>query len=244
MLRQWTTTTRRNFGCFYLSTYCFFFIRGFSTCTTIAWPWNYCFCFVRRKQGVDINLRSDAATSSMGGGLTPCVMTLTNHNRLTNSFIKTIDHTWRHTLLRIVNVNYRAAAHQLRKLKLEGEDVSQVLDIAVSLEADWQKRYGLNSLKGITFVISIDTGCILNYIVKTKKQCQECKSNCNATEEWKEKHEKTCCINHIRNSGVMEADGVIQMFLNSSDMRNLKYTTYVGDGNSNSFGCVFETLEK
>ena len=119
MLRQWTTTTRRNFGCFYLSTYCFFFIRGFSTCTTIAWPWNYCFCFVRRKQGVDINLRSDAATSSMGGGLTPCVMTLTNHNRLTNSFIKIIDHTWRHTLLRIVNVNYRAAAHQLRKLKLE-----------------------------------------------------------------------------------------------------------------------------
>ena len=42
----------------------------------------------------------------------------------------------------------------------------------------------------------------------------------------------------------MEADGAVEMFLNSLDMHSLKYTTYVGDGDSSSFGCVSEALEK
>ena len=36
----------------------------------------------------------------------------------------------------------RSAAHELRKLKLESEeDVGQILDFAVSVNAGWQKRY-------------------------------------------------------------------------------------------------------
>ena len=72
----------------------------------------------------------------------------------------------------------RAAAHELRKLKLEGEkDVGQVLDVAVSVNAVWLKERGfINSLNDASFVISINTGCVLNYVVKTK-HCQECKSN-------------------------------------------------------------------
>ena len=65
----------------------------------------------------------------------------------------------------------------------------QVLDVAVSVDAAWQKRYGFNSLNGVIFVISIDTGCVLDYVVKTK-HCQECKSNRNATEEWEKKAQK------------------------------------------------------
>ena len=93
---------------------------------------------------------------------------------------------------------------------------------------------------GVIFVIS---GCVLDYVVKIK-HWQECKSNSNATKEWKKKHEKTCCINYVGSSGAMETDVAVEMFLNSIDMHNLKYTSYVGDGDSSSFGCVSEALEK
>ena len=136
----------------------------------------------------------------------------------------------------------RAATHELQKLKLEGEeDVNQALNVSVSADAAWKEIYGFNSLNGVIFVISIDPGCVLDYVVKTN-YCQECKSNCNATEEWKKKNEKTCCINHAGSSDAMEAGGAVEMFLNSIDKHNLKYTTYVGDGDSSSFGCVSEAL--
>ena len=183
----------------------------------------------------DINLRSVAATTLMG---------LTKLRRLCNdlnlsqpvnekpynnylSYLKTCAVT-------NCGRSIGAAAHELRKLKLEGkEDVGQVLDVAVSVHAAWQKTYGFNSLNGVIFVISVDTGCVLEYVVKTK-HCQECKSNRNAIEEWIKKHKKTCCINHVGSSGAMEEDRAVEMFLNSIDMHNLKYTTYVGDGDSSS----------
>ena len=60
----------------------------------------------------------------------------------------------------------------------------------------------------------------------------------------KKKYEETCCINHVGSSGAMETDGVVEVFLNSDDMYNLKYTTYVGDAESSSLGCVSETTKK
>ena len=54
----------------------------------------------------------------------------------------------------------RVAAHELRKLKLEGdEDVNQALDVPVSVDVAWQKRF--------IFVTSLDTGYVLGYVVKT-----------------------------------------------------------------------------
>ena len=121
---------------------------------------------------------------------------------------------------------------------MEGEeDVSQRLDVAVSVDTAWQKMYGFNSLNGVIFGISIDIGCVLEYVVKTE-HCQECKSNHSATEEWKKKHEKTCCIGR---SGVVEADSYVEMFLNSIDM---KFATYKGDVSFSSLSCISEALEK
>ena len=40
----------------------------------------------------------------------------------------------------------------------------------------------------------------------------------------------------------MERDGAVEMFLQSIDKNNLKYTEYIGDGDSNSFGAVKKAL--
>ena len=38
----------------------------------------------------------------------------------------------------------------------------------------------------------------------------------------------------------METNGAVEMFLRSIESRNLKYTTFVGDGDSSCFGHVKE----
>ena len=42
----------------------------------------------------------------------------------------------------------------------------------------------------------------------------------------------------------MEKEDAVEMFLRSLDKHNLRYTTYVGDGDSSSFGAVKEALQK
>ena len=52
------------------------------------------------------------------------------------------------------------------------------------------------------------------------------------------------CMNHQGSSGSMETAGVIEMFSRSLDLYNIRYTTYFGDGDSNIFGKVQETLQQ
>ena len=94
---------------------------------------------------------------------------------------------------------------------------------------------------GATFIISIDNGCVLDYSVKSKV-CTICRKFPNPTEEWIEKHKPVCAINHAGSSCSMEKDGAIEMFLRSLDKDQLKYTEYVGDGDTNSFGEVQAAL--
>ena len=47
--------------------------------------------------------------------------------------------------------------------------------IAVTLDGTWQKRYGFNSLHGVIFLMSVLTGEIIDYVVRSKV-CFECRS--------------------------------------------------------------------
>ena len=64
------------------------------------------------------------------------------------------------------------AAQKLHK-NIEG-GINNVADVSVSVDGTWQKRHGFNSLHGVIFVISIDRGFVLDYVVKTLV-CFECK---------------------------------------------------------------------
>ena len=44
-----------------------------------------------------------------------------------------------------------------------------------AIDGTWQKRYGFNSLLGVVFIISVDTGEVLDYEIKCK-HCFECRS--------------------------------------------------------------------
>ena len=97
--------------------------------------------------------------------------------------------------------NLSGAANRLKLfLKKSKEDL---VDCAVTVDGTWQKRYGHNSKLGATFVLSADTGEVLDYEVKST-YCKECQSHQNddiASEKykiWKENH--NCSINHHGNN--------------------------------------------
>ena len=120
--------------------------------------------------------------------------------------------------------------------------------VAVTVDGTWQKR-GHNSKFGVVFIISVETGEILDYELKNLV-CQECTMHdkddkkSKKYEQWKEKHMKHCNINHEGSSSRMENEGAIEIFLRSIEKRCLIYSTYVGDGDSGSFANVKKACEQ
>lgn len=104
-------------------------------------------------------------------------------------------------------------------------------DIPVALDGSWQRR-GFKSLNGLVSVSSFDTGKILDVAVLSKF-CQICTTSKN------DPVEHICSKNYEGSSGGMEIAGAVQVFKNSVT-RNVRYTKYLGDGDSKAF----ETVQK
>ena len=61
---------------------------------------------------------------------------------------------------------------------------------------------------------------------------------------WKESHAPNCQINHHGSSEEMESVAAIEIFSRSIQTRRLKYTTFVGEGDSSRYGKVREVINK
>ena len=105
-------------------------------------------------------------------------------------------------------------------------DYNVIYDCSVSVDGTWQKRCEFSSLLGVIYLISMETGEVLDYVVKSKI-CFECKarSNWEKTSEryknWCREHEKECAINHTESSGQMEKAAAVTMFLRSIEKHKL-----------------------
>ena len=55
-------------------------------------------------------------------------------------------------------------------------------------------------------------------------------------EHWKISH--TCSINHYQSSCAMESAGAVAIFNSSLEKHNIRYSHYIGDGDTDSFGKV------
>ena len=113
-----------------------------------------------------------------------------------------------------------------------------VARVAITVDGIWKKR-GDSSKIGVVFVISVGTGeisRILDYEVKSLF-CHECKAHTQDPEidehkEWLNKHVLNCSINHKGSSEEMEAVAAFDIFSRSIKSRQLKYSTFVGDGDT------------
>eukprot|EP00794_Sanderia_malayensis_P001550 gene1550-1713_t len=123
-----------------------------------------------------------------------------------------------------------------------------IANVAVTVDGTWQRR-GHSSKNGVVFVISVRTGEVLDYVVKTK-YCQECiyhekdNKNSESYQDWVKEHNSKCSMNHQGSSDSMEMASAIDMFLRSMETRSLKYGTFVGDGDTDCFANVKEQCYK
>lgn len=144
----------------------------------------------------------------------------------------------------------KAAGQRLRRKILEDKDMDDgIIDITVSFDGTWAKR-GFTSLNGIVFVISAETGEVLDYHV-ISKQCQKCllkQSQCTDNEkfeEWRLEHVTAgeCDINFTGSSPAMEAEGAVVLWQRSLVRHNMRYKWMICDGDSKSFNSVEDIYE-
>lgn len=127
-------------------------------------------------------------------------------------------------------------------------DSDEVVDVTVSFDGTWAKR-GFTSLTGVVFVISVNTGEVLDYHVLSKS-CQSCavkEAQCKSEEEFEEcqmEHVASgdCDVNFRGSSPAMEAEGAAVLWNRSVERHNIRYKWMVCDGDSKAFNTVEGTF--
>ena len=126
-------------------------------------------------------------------------------------------------------------------VEINGQKATKV---AVSMDGTWQKR-GHSSKIGVVFAVSVRTGEVLDYEVKSLI-CKECSLHKQSPDylAWKESHRRHCEVNHQGSSEEMESLGAIDIFSRSIEKRKVMYSTFVNDGDSSCFGKVKAKMEE
>ncbi|GFY14896.1 uncharacterized protein TNCV_234461 [Trichonephila clavipes] len=104
-------------------------------------------------------------------------------------------------------------------------------NVAVAIDGTWQKR-GHTSLNGVVTSVSVDTGKVVDAEILSRK-CS-CHFNGNL-------HSDECSANYFGNSGGMEVEGALRIFNRTEVLHNLRYTQYLGDGDSKACIAVLES---
>ena len=116
-------------------------------------------------------------------------------------------------------------------------------DIGISADGTWRRR-GYTSSYGVVSGISLVTGKVLDVEVMSK-ECRKCvawkrKEGTEEFQEWWEGHQHQCHSNFQGSSGAMDAAGCVAIFERSVEQYGLRYTEFLGDGDSKAFNLVTE----
>lgn len=121
---------------------------------------------------------------------------------------------------------------------------TQLRNIDVSCDGTWLTR-GHSSKVGAASVIGCETGKVLGVGTRSKvcKSCQywdRADKNSEKYRQWRATHDNVCTQNHDGSSGAMEKDIVKDIFCSSANKYNLRFTRFIGDGDTNSFKTVHD----
>lgn len=107
-----------------------------------------------------------------------------------------------------------------------------IRDLCVGINGSWQKR-GHVSNNGILSVTSVDTGKVIDICVMSK--------HCRCPDKSQDIHLGSCKANYQGTSGGMEVHGAVEVFKRSLSRYNVKYTDYLGEGDSKAYSAVVES---
>lgn len=154
------------------------------------------------------------------------------------AYVEHMNEVRKHAILQAKNSMVRARQEVREHYKVSGDEFA---DITISCDGTWQRR-GFSSLFGAVFVISHDTGKVLDYVVKSKHcaGCSHWEFRDHTTDEyktWKETHD--CKTNFTGSACAMEPAGTLEMFCRSTDYK-IRYKNLISDGDSKSHAMILE----
>lgn len=100
-------------------------------------------------------------------------------------------------------------------------------DLTVAVDGTWQKR-GFSSKNGVVTVTSVANGKVLDVDILSK--------HCLCPD--KKHHLPNCKGNFEGYSGKMEVDGAVAIFGRSEHKYSVRYTNYLGDGDSKAYDTI------
>ncbi|GFW78189.1 uncharacterized protein TNCV_136581 [Trichonephila clavipes] len=142
------------------------------------------------------------------------------------------------------------AEASMQSAVLEEVTLTNSSDIIISGDGTWKTR-GYSSRVGVCSVIGDKTGkCIDAEVMSSfckgcdswkrayKKCClQKCLQK-PAYQKWKILHVKECLKIHNGSADMMETVGMVRIFQRSLSHRSVRYTSYIGDGDSKTFSSI------
>ena len=130
----------------------------------------------------------------------------------------------------------KKAAQTEHKLA-QGEEGDPCRDVDVSSDGTWMTP-GHSSMIGLVTTVGCTTGKVLDVEVKSKS-CKSCDywskqdKTSDAFRQWELTH--VCNVTHEGSSGSMEAEATKTIFERSVNDHKLRYTRFIGDGDTNTY---------
>lgn len=199
----------------------------------------------RGQKSFEVNARTVIAFREIGKGH-QAMKTFTTMMNMPPPFVNTTYNSWINQLhdiyIETAQESTINAANEVRDKHLDSPNNDETVDCQVSIDGSWQKR-GHASMNGVVTAIARDNGKVIDYQAFSKF-CRGCliwdrKKGTPEYQKWKETH--VCHSNHSQSAGAMESVGAVNMFNSSIERFNLRYSHYIGDGDTGSFKKVIDS---
>lgn len=200
-----------------------------SPCVNKTYEVNRRFMFAMRMLGVGLqSLRTFCSIMDI---------TCSFSNNIYYSFLSMLD-TAAQSVFEIVQ---RKAVDE--EISLNAEHGNEARQLSVSGDGSWKKR-GFSSLFGISTLIGKYSGKVVDFVVKSA-YCQSCanwalRKGTIEYDEWHNTHGDNCTANHHGSAGKMEVDAMREMFARSEKSLGVKYSNYIGDGDTKTFKALLD----
>jgi len=189
------------------------------------------------KSSFDVNVRSVIAFREFGQGW----QSIETFCRIMNIPPPMTNLTYTETVNKLHPLYLQAAEKSMSDAAAAVIENDDTTNIVASLDGSWQRR-GYASLNGVVTCIERGNDKCIDVEVKVK-DCKSCvywekRKKDPAYLIWKNSH--ICLINHVGSASSMETLGTVAIFNRSVEKHNLRYTTFIGDGDSSAFATVVE----
>ena len=141
-----------------------------------------------------------------------------------------------------LDVAQQSMKNAAEDVRASSETHDEVVDTTCMFDGTWQRR-GYSSLVGaVTCLSAVNNKVIdIEMLRKICKVCQRLNKMGPTSEKYEElKRNHACQKNYIGSAPGMEVTGVNRIYSRSITERSLRYTKYVGDGDSKSYDSILK----